>query len=387
MVDAVNSTGLENPNMMVVGLGGAGGNIVSKLAARFPHEIKTAVIDTDEQKLQEMPVERTLLIGQSVTGGNSAGGSEEMGRRAAQADSALIRELLSGPRILIFVTGLGGGTGGGIAPVAARIAHALQAVSMTFATLPFGFEGSEKSRLADRALKQLYNTDTAVVQVPNQQLMDAAEGELSLNEAFELSHETLVQSILSMWRLMANPGLINLDYGTIRDMLLRCGGYCHCVGAEGFLSEGTEALVNRVVGHPLMSRETVKQCHGFMLGITACPDARFQDIESLVNSVRAFLPSDVLFRWGVTLSEDLGDKVSLVALCAETMSGVESDEPADERVVTQTKAKPAAKENGQIELGFAKRRSGYFQNAAATLHAGEDLDEPTYLRRNIRLPR
>lgn len=389
MVDAIDTPVCEAPNLMVVGLGGAGGNIVSRLAARFPDEIQTAVIDTDEQKLQGLSVGRAVLIGQSVTGSNSAGGSEELGRRAAQADSALIRELISGQKLLIFVTGLGGGTGGGIAPVAARMAHAAQAVSMTFATLPFGFEGPEKARLADRALKQLYATETAVVQTPNQQLLDAAAGELSLGEAFELSDETLAQSILAMWRLMAKPGLINLDYGTIRDMLQRCGGHCLCVGVEGFLSEGTETLVGRVLDHPLMSCETLKQCHGLMLGITACPSVRFQDVENVVNGVRACLPADVLLRWGVTLAEEMGDKIAVVAICAETLTGVEPEPLQSQQARAKPQmAKATQKEKGQIELGFvSSRRSGYFQNATPTLHAGEDLDEPTYLRRGIRLPK
>ncbi|MFC1468007.1 hypothetical protein ACFLQY_04920 [Verrucomicrobiota bacterium] len=388
MGDAINNSVSEHPKMMIIGLGGAGGNIVSRLATRFPDEIQTAVIDTDEQKLQELAVDRKVLIGQSVTGSNSSGGNEELGRRAAQADAALIRELISGAKLLIFVTGLGGGTGGGIAPMVARMAHAAQAVSMAFATLPFGFEGPEKLQLAERSLKQLYATETAVVQLPNQQLLDAADGEVLINEAFELCNEPVAQSILSMWRLMATPGLINLDYGAVRDMLQRCGGHCHCVGVEGFLSEGCDVLASRVVDHPLLSREMLKHSHGMMLGITACPNVRFADIETIVNTIRACLPADVLLRWGVALSEEMGDKISVVAVCAETMSDIDSEEQDSPQLAAKPKMQSAKKGKGQIELGFvANRSSGYFQNAAPTLHAGQDLDEPTYLRRNIRLPR
>lgn len=388
MVDSMGSVDCENPQMMVVGLGGAGVNIVSRLAARFPSEIKTAVIDTDEQKLRDLPVGRTVLIGQSVTGENSAGGSEELGRRAALADSALIRELISGAKLLIFVTGLGGGSGGGIAPVAARMAHAAQAVSITFATLPFGFEGPEKWKRAQNALKQLYATDVAIVQLPNQQLLDAADADLTIEQAFEVSNEPLVQSVFAMWRLMVTPGLINLDYGTIRDMLQRCGGHCLCAGVEAFLSEGAAALANRVIDHPLITREMLKQCHGLMLGITACPSVRFADIETIVNAIRACLPTDVLLRWGVALSEEMGDKISVVAVCAETMSGIEPAELESALKNEKLKTLQDEKGKGQIELGFVSNRSsGYFQNASPTLHAGQDLDEPTYLRRKIRLPR
>lgn len=388
MVDAIKSVVTTSPRIMVVGLGGAGGNIVSRMKYLFPDTIETAVIDTDAQKLKQLPVDRTVLIGQSVTASHSAGGNEELGLRAGQADAALIRELISGVKLLIFVTGLGGGTGGGIAPVAARMAHAAQAASMTFATMPFGFEGTARYQLAERSLKQLDATETAVVLVPNQQLLDAAGEHVMIEEAFELCNEPLAISVLSMWRLMGTPGLINLDYGAIRDMLQRCGGHCRCAGAEGSLSDGPEALVNRVVDHPLITREALKQCHGLMLGITACPTIRFADVEIVVNSIRACLPPDVLLRWGLALSEEMGDKISMVAICTETMADPEAEQRESPLKKATLKTRSGKKGKGQTELGFGMTRSsGYFQNAAPTLHAGQDLDEPTYLRRNIRLPR
>jgi cell division protein FtsZ len=387
MVDALNRAISENPNILIVGLGGAGGNIVSRLAARFPGEIRTAAIDTDEQKLRELTVDRAVLIGESVTNSNSTGNNATLGRRAAQADSALIREVIGGSKLVIFVTGLGGGTGGGIAPVAARLAHSLQAVSITFATLPFGFEGSVKAQIAEVGLKEISATDTAVVQLPNQQLLEAADENIQLKEAFELSNEILAHSILSMWRLMATPGLINIDYGTIHDMLQRCGGHCLCVGVEGLISEGVDSIVARIIDHPLITRARLKESHGMILGITACPNVRFLDVEKVVNAIRVCLPADVLLRWGVALAEEMGDKISIVALCAETMTGIEPEELASIDPVTKSRPKTAKQGNGQIELGFVSpRTSGYFQQSSPTLHAGEDLDEPTYLRRNIRLP-
>lgn len=384
MADPINTTISDKPNLLVVGLGGAGCNIVARLAERFPDEIRTAAIDTDEQKLRDIKVDRAVLIGESVTGSNSAGSNESLGRRAALSDVALIREVISGSKFVIFVTGLGGGSGGGIAPVAIREARLFNAVTITFATLPFGFEGSEKLKIAEHSLKQLNSTDTSIVQLPNQVLLESAPEDIVLNAAFELCNESFAQSVLSMWRLMAKPGLINLDYGTIRDMLERCGGHCYCAGVEASVSEGTGALVNALIKHPLITRKRLGECHGMVLGITASPNLRFADVETVVNEIRVCLPSDVLLRWGVALADDMGDKISVVAICAETVASTDS-EPTR---AAQTKRKAAKQGKGQIELGFvSKNRSGYFQQAQPTLHAGEDLDEPTYLRRNIRLPR
>ncbi len=383
-----NLDGADHAQITVVGLGGAGGNIVARLSQYLPEQIKTLVIDTDRQNLDCSPVERKLLIGQSVTGGNSTGSNEEVGRRAAQSDSLLIREAISGSRFLFFIVGLGGGTGAGIAPMISRLAHSMQAISLTFATMPFDFEGSEKLAAANQSFKRLSDTETSIVLLPNQTLLNDASTEgLTTIQAFSLTDNTIATSILSMWRLMAWPGLINLDYGVIRDVLNRFGDHCSCVGVSAAVSEGVDILIERVLAHPLVSSESLSKAQGVIIGITASPNIPFQNVEAIVKRLKDYLPEKVFLRWGITLSEEMFDEVSVVMISSEILSESAMTNEPNAKTQKCPKTKSPVGESRQSEFNILLKGSGYFKNATPTIYNGENLDEPTYLRRKLRLPK
>ena len=119
------------------------------------------------------------------------------------------------------------------------------------------------------------DTETNIVLLPNQKLLDSADKDLSLEESFSLSDETIINSIVSMWRLMSQPGLVNLDYGVIRDMLNRYANHCYCIGVSAPVSDGVDVLLERILAHPLISSDTLGKSQA-MIGITASPHFNFE---------------------------------------------------------------------------------------------------------------
>lgn len=374
--------------MLVLGVGGAGCNILGRIAPFIAAGMPLAVMDTDSQKLKACKAGRKLHFGAAVTGGFSTGGSPDMGRRAAESDAAAIQSLIADVDLLILVAGIGGGTGGGALPFIARTAASSGTQTLCLLTTPFSFEEGKKRAAADAVLPQIQSAADAVVLLPNQRLMDAANEKPSMEEALKQSDRMLQTGVEAIWKLLGRPGLLNLDFGQIRTMLRECHGFCHFASVEGSVTEGMSELIGRLVEYPLFDKGAVlKQCHGLLLQICAGPLFRVDQVERIVTGLREYLCKDVRFRWGVTLDDSMEGRISLTVLAAETW---QTREPESNRLAPSENSMIGKQRNKQAEQGelsfTADNRNGRFHNVTPTLYHGENLDVPTYLRRNIRLP-
>ena len=236
------------PLIVVCGVGGGGGNAVSRMAGRRPPAgVRTLVCNTDAQALAAVVSDAQLLLGERVSGGRGAGSDPRIGREAAEESWRAIGEMLTGAEVVFVTCGLGGGTGSGAAPVVAAAARALGALTVGIATLPFSWEGWRRREVAEASRQRLLASCDAVIVIPNDRLGEL--GKLgSLGEAFEAADRVLIQGVGGIADLLTRTGMVNLDLSDVRRVLTDSG---HAVLAIG---EGTEArqAVREALRSPLL---------------------------------------------------------------------------------------------------------------------------------------
>jgi cell division protein FtsZ len=384
--------------VLVAGIGGAGVNRLQALHERLEPACRTVALDTDARVLGECAGVETLLLGESVSHGHSAGQLTELGRRAVEADRPRIQSLLEEVRLLVMLGGLGGGTAGGAIPELARLAKSMGISTLALVTTPFEFEGEQRMELAQRSLQKVQLNSDAVALLPNQLLADAADPEaLTTAEALALSDEALASGLSALAQLITDGGLVNIDFGTLRSMLRHCGGSGRFSAVTARAEESEADLVRRLTQAPqLEGGALLSSCHGALLGITGGSGLRFKTLENLVRMVSGHLPGDVILRWGVSLREPPETPLQVLLLAAETwaqpapvqVAAAQAPKPGTEKPARKKGGKGGTREaeSGQTELLFVPVQEGYFRHVERTLYQGQDLDRPSYLRKGIRLP-
>jgi len=368
----------RSQRILVLGLGGAGCNAVGHMASGAPEGMPFAAVDCDARTLEQCAVENRLQIGRKVTNGLSTGGDLDSGRRAAETGGAQLETLLGNVDLLFVVCGMGGGLATGAAPVIARMARNFGALTLFFTIQPFPFEGSPVRTRAKAGIHRLRTYADALVRLPNKFIQ--GEGDEPLLESFAKSDRQIAVGVISIWQMLAKPGVCNLDFSSIHTMLHYCDGFCHFAFAEAEGEGRAEELVRRLQAHPLTDGGRVlREAAGMLVGITGGGDLRLEEVETVMS---ALVPEDDENRWsklGVTVDPSATGRLAAMVLSAEAWKKPLVDDGRDG-------LKPV--ENGEGELpGLFKPGSRAFGGAERTIYKGEDLDIPAYIRRKIKLPR
>ncbi|MBC8206125.1 MAG: hypothetical protein ISR84_00325 [Kiritimatiellales bacterium] len=376
----VDTLNIEQPSrglrrILVLGLGGAGCSTIARIAPRAPASMEFAVMDCDFQTLETCAhIETRLDAGKGVTDGLSAGGDMETGRRCAEKAGKPIDALLSGVDLLLVVVGLGGGFGGGAAPVVARMARNAGANTIFFTLFPFKFEGGVVRGKAHNSLRRLRAYADAIIQMPNSRIQP--DGDALLEDSLERSGRTLAAGVVGLWRLLTETGgVCNLDFATLHTLLRHCDATCRfsCAVATG--DDRAAELVEMLRSHPLAEDGAVfENSPGMIVGITGGDDLRLSEVQQIVDGVS---PENETcwVKMGVATDPAFTGRLAAIVLAAESWK-----EPLVEDSTGHI--------SGQGELaGVLKPRSKAFGGAERTIWNGEDLDIPTYLRKKIKLPR
>jgi cell division protein FtsZ len=361
--------------ILVFGLGGAGCSVVGRIARRAPENMEFAVMDCDVQTLESCAqLETRLDAGKGVTDGLSAGGDMETGRRCVEKAGKPVDALLSGVDLLIVVVGLGGGFGGGAAPVVARMARNAGAQTIFFTLFPFRFEGGAVRGKAHNSLRRLRTYADTIIQMPNSRIQP--EGDALLEDSMQKADLTLAAGVVGLWRLLSQTaGVCNLDFATLHTLLRHCDAACRfsCAIATG--DERAAELVEMLRSHPLAEDGAVfENAPGMIVGITGGEDLRLSEVRQIIEGVSPE-NDECWIKMGVATDPSFNGRLSAIVLAAESWK-----EPLVED--------PNSALAGQGELsGVLKPRSKAFGGAERTIWNGEDLDIPTYLRKKIKLPR
>ena len=312
------------PKIMVIGVGGAGGNAVNNMISSQLEGVEFLVANTDSQSLIQSLADRKVQLGHNITHGLGAGSRPDIGRAAAEETIDEIAEHLSGSNMVFVTAGMGGGTGTGAAPVIARLAREQGVLAVGVVTKPFQFEGAKRARVADAGIEELQKHVDTLIVIPNQNLFRVANEKTTFADAFSKADEVLYSGVRGITDLMVVPGLINLDFADIRTVMSEMGKAMMGTGeAEG--EERATAAAESAISNPLLDEVSMKGARGVLINITGGPDLTLYEVDQVANRIGEEVDPEAHIIFGSTLDPVLEGRmrVSVVATGIEVESNLQ----------------------------------------------------------------
>ncbi len=333
------------PRIVVIGVGGAGGNAVNNMIGAGLDGVEFIVANTDAQALALSRADRKVQLGGGITQGLGAGMRPEIGEQSAEESLDEILEHLDGAHMLFVAAGMGGGTGTGAAPVIARAARERGILTVGIVTKPFQFEGSRRMKLAEQGIENLYSAVDTMITIPNQNLFRVATEQTTMSDAFSMADEVLHSGVRGVTDLMVVPGLINLDFNDVRTVMDEMGKAMMGTGeatGERRAIEAAEAAIN----NPLLDDVSLKGAKGVLINITGGRDLTLYEVDEAASLIRGQVDEDANIIVGSALDNDLDGivRVSVVATGVDTEYVMET-KPVPSRYVEAAAAEPEYEED------------------------------------------
>ena len=373
--DALNLTFADNPPVTgacikVIGVGGGGGNAVTRMIEAKVEGVEFLVANTDLQVLARSLSPIKLQIGAKLTKGLGAGANPDIGRQATIDDTEKIIEVLEGADMVFITAGLGGGTGTGAAPIIASLATELGALTVAVVTKPFAFEGRRRMLQADRGLAELRECVDTVITIPNERLLHTVERNTSLQDSFRVADDVLRQAVQGISDLITVPGLINLDFADVKTIMQGMGIALMGTGAAHGDNRAVEAT-QRAIASPLLEEASIEGAKGILVNITGGPDLTLHEVNEASTIIREAADDEANIIFGAVIDERMTNhmKITVIATGFDRMIGSQPMPTRSYSIPSATvinqpnNTKPLEPRNGRDE---ARR---------------EDLDIPTFMRK------
>jgi len=431
--------------LKVLGVGGAGGNLVEQLAQSYFPGVSFYALNTDQRALAGCATALTHPLGTRRTRGLGAGGDPEIGAAAAEENADQLRVLCAGIDVIVVATGLGGGTGTGASPVVARIARESGALVLAVATLPFDCEGTRRQQQARHGLEQLKAAADAVICLPNERVLKLIDDSTSLIETFKISNSLLAEGIRGVWRLLTRGGILNVDFADLCSVVRgRHAESCFAV-VEARGENRSRDIVDKLRQSPFLDGGTVlDEAESVMVSLAGGPDLTMSEVNRVMAQInRGCDGARVVV--GAAIEEEFTDRLSVTVIATRRGQAIpeaaverartapaapppaadaaESGEPAarvpelgeqylspatvsrtpsrfiapppsltpaetEQALERQHGGKPARKVRSRMRQGMLPLEivsKGRFEKSEPTVYQGEDLDVPTYIRRGVAL--
>ena len=307
------------PRLLVVGVGGAGGNAINEMIDNGLQGVEFIAVNTDAQDLKFCKAKGRVQIGMNLTKGLGAGAKLDIGQAAADESLNEIINILQGANMVFITAGMGGGTGTGAAHVIARAAKELNILTVGVVTLPFLYEGPSRMRRAQLGLEELRKHVDTIIVIPNQNLFKIANEQTTFEDSFNLSNNVLMHGVQSITDLMVRPGLINLDFADVETVMASMGKAMMGTGeAEG---EGRALkAAEMAISNPLIDDYTLKGAKGLLINITGGKDLKLFEVDEAVNKVRAEVDPEAELIIGAITDVALDGKMR-VSIVATSLDG------------------------------------------------------------------
>src|SRR5579862_9758117 len=303
--------GRENASYLavirVVGVGGAGLNALDRMMDAGITQVDFVAVNTDIQQLQMSDAPVKVHIGSELTEGLGSGADPEIGRRAAEEGYDNLKRTLRGSDMVFVTAGEGGGTGSGAAPVVARIARELGALTVGIVTLPFKFEGTRRRKQAEAGVEALRQACDTVIVIPNDKLLEVLDKSTSMLDAFRIADDVLRQGVQGITDLITNPGMINLDFADVRTIMKDAGSALMGIGFATGENRAREAA-DRALRSPLIDTELVG-ARGILLSIAGGDDLSLYEVNEAAEAVRSAATDDTNIIFGATVDERLTGQI------------------------------------------------------------------------------
>jgi len=345
----------------VVGIGGGGVNAVNRMIELGLRGVEFIAINTDAQALLMSDADVKLDVGRDLTRGLGAGADPEVGRRAAEDHAEEIEEALAGADMVFVTAGEGGGTGTGGAPVVARIAKSIGALTIGVVTKPFGFEGKRRQAQAETGVASLKNEVDTLIVVPNDRLLEISDRGISMLEAFATADQVLLAGVQGITDLITTPGLINLDFADVKSVMQGAGSALMGIGSARGADRAIKAA-ELAVASPLLEA-SIDGAHGVLLSIQGGSNLGIFEINDAARLVQEAVHPEANIIFGAVIDDTLGDEVRVTVIAA----GFDGGEPGAKAVEVR-----------RADLVAAGVASGVASAGAAGTTAGASTDAGSF---------
>jgi len=356
-----------NAQIKVIGVGGGGCNAVNRMIESGLKGVSFMAINTDKQALASSKAETKLQIGDKITKGLGAGANPEVGQKAAEENLEDITKFVSGSDMVFITAGMGGGTGTGAAPIIAKTAKDMGVLTVGVVTKPFTFEGKKRREHAEMGVNFLKKYVDSLVVVPNDKLLQVSEKNTSMLEAFNMADEVLKQGVQGISDLIAEAGLINLDFADVKTVMSD-RGIAHMGVGRGSGNDRVAAAVKAAIESPLLET-TIAGAKAVLLNIMGGYDLGMLEINEAADQIEKAADKDTILIFGASIKEEMGDEIVITVIAtgfedvppnlANGDLAMPSKEELDER--TRARGQHGTNESmfGENETELADSQEGY----------------------------
>ena len=323
-------TNLQGAVIKVIGVGGAGNNAVNRMIAEGVQGVEFIVANTDTQALANSKAETKIQLGPKLTKGLGAGSLPDIGLKAAEESEERIREALSGADLIFVTAGMGGGTGTGAAPIVARIAKDLGALTVGVVTRPFSFEGPKRGRYAAEGVAQMKANVDTLVTISNNRLLEIVDKKTPMLEAFREADNVLRQGVQGISDLIIAPGYVNLDFADVKTVMKDQGSALMGIGVASGENRTAEAT-KKAISSPVLE-VSIDGAEQILLNITGGSDLTLFEAQDASDIVAAAATNDVNIIFGTSINENLGDEVIVTVIA----TGIDEEHKSSKKTATRT---------------------------------------------------
>ncbi len=355
----------ENAIIKVIGVGGAGNNAVNRMIQSGIRGVEFISVNTDRQALKNSNASTKIQIGEKITRGLGAGANPDIGAQSAEENKTEITESLRGADMVFVTAGMGGGTGTGAAPVVAAAAKEMGILTIGVVTKPFTFEGKKRLSQAERGVESLKSKVDALVVIPNDKLLQIIDRKTSMINAFIMADEILMQGVQGISDLIANPGLVNLDFADVKTIMLNTGMAHMGIGRASGENRAEDAA-KQAIQSPLLET-SIEGARGVIINITGSEDVGLQEINTAAELVQRSVDPEANIIFGTAIDETLGDEIVITVIA----TGFDKDRPTSSFGVEQI-----------VSKAWDKKITSVPSSVESTNIGSQDLDIPSFLRKN-----
>ncbi len=330
-------------NLKVIGVGGAGNNVVNRMVSSAAKGVEFIAVNTDKQALVVSTADQKIQIGEKLTHGQGAGSNPDVGKNSAEESRNNIAKAIEDADMVFITAGMAGGTGTGAAPIVAEIAKEAGKLTVGVVTKPFTFEGKRRMDQAKRGIEELLGKVDSLLIIPNDRLKYATDQKVTFANAFEIADDVLKQAVISISDLIKNTGFINLDFADVTT-IMKDAGFAH-MGVGTAVGKGKAEEAARIaVSSPLMET-SIDGARGVLINITGSADMGLEDVEAAATLVQEAAHPDANIIFGATFDDSMDDTIRVTVIA----TGFEDKNSKPEAAPVQ-QAAPAAQPVQSAEL-------------------------------------
>jgi len=390
----------QKARILVVGVGGGGGNALNRMIEDGMSAVEFIAVNTDAQDLENNNSQVKLQIGKELTKGLGAGANDEIGKQAVEENKEVITNSLENADMVFITAGMGGGTGTGAAPAIAKIAKELGALTVGIVTKPFAFEGPKRNKRALSGIQNMKESCDTVLAIPNETLLEITDDNTTVTESFKLADSVLHQATKGISDLINEPGLINLDFADVKTVMENMGDAIMGTG----IAHGEERAIlaaQQAINSPLLQEDSITGAEGLLVNITGPENMTIHELNDASSIIYEEAGPDANVILGCVIDKKISDEVRVTVIATglknskvllenkshgeNTSKYLKPSQLTQEKIIDNSASLFGEKQNinsdiEELSSNITKEDSSSDNYIEPTITFGEEIDVPTFLR-------